>query len=77
MSCFVCDGLAQVWARAPDGKSVDCPECGRYDISGSTLAEMHQHIRIFTVDMTRIWLKEQREAGENPPLIERHTAFWD
>ena len=76
MSCFVCDGIAQVWDREPEGKSVDCVDCGRYDISAATLAERNVHIRIFIVDMTRTWLKEQRAAGEDPPFIERHTAFW-
>jgi hypothetical protein len=77
MACYVCNGTAQVWDRNMGGKSVDCPGCGRYDISASAFADMNQNIRIFIVDMTRNWLKEQRAAGENPPLIERHTAFWD
>jgi hypothetical protein len=77
MRCFVCDGAAHVWDRDPDGKSVDCYRCGRYDISASTLVDMYQNIRIFSVDITRTWLHEQREDGENPPMIERHTAFWD
>jgi hypothetical protein len=76
MKCFVCDVIAQIWDRAEGGKSVDCTECGRYDISAGALADRDKNIRVFDVQMTRIYLNDERTAGNIPPLIERHTARW-
>ena len=61
MKCIICGSTAQTWDVAQGGVSVDCVECGRYDISGMLAAGTTGEHR-FCVEMMRRWLAGQREA---------------
>lgn len=77
MHCIVCGGAAQLWDYPKRGVSVDCVDCGRFDVSGSTLAVRAKNSYQFDVDQTRHWLVSQRLLRESPPpLIEVATALW-
>lgn len=77
MKCIVCGGTAQVSDYPKQGISVSCAECGRFDVSGSTLTIKEKNSYQFDIDQTRHWLNLQRQLRDAPPpLIEAITARW-
>lgn len=77
MSCLICGGTAQVWDYPRGGKSVDCVECSRYDVTGSVLELRAVGARRFDVDQTRLWLESRRIIDpDHPPLIDSNVVRW-
>ena len=61
MECYICDAEAQESGFADGCKSVECPGCGRYDISGSLIAVKRANGYRFDIEQMREWFARQRE----------------
>lgn len=76
MACLICGGAAQVWEYDRGGLSVDCVDCGRYDVTGSVMEIRAKNGFSFDVGQTKLWLDAQRLTGRHAPLIDTGTVKW-
>lgn len=76
MRCYICNEQAGEMVNG-DQKLVDCRSCGPYRISNTLIALRNQDIRIFRTTETRVWLQEQRNSGEQIPLLHTRNVLWD
>lgn len=76
MECYICGELAQTWPFAGGGRSVDCVECSRYNISGTVLEVKRLNNYHFDIEQTRVWLHAERDIGHYPPFIQSGTERW-
>ncbi len=77
MRCFICLSDATDVPFAQGGRSVECPQCGPYSISGTALHLYHQDLWVLNVERSRDWLVLRREAGEDRPIIDSQTNLRD
>lgn len=77
MACLICGGDAPVWEYGRGGLSVDCADCGRYDVAEPVIEVRAKNGFGFDVDQTRLWLKDQRLAGRHAPLIDAGSVKWN
>lgn len=77
MKCIICGGPAQTWDITLGGIGADCPDCGRYDVSGSVLAVRTAGGHRFDVEQMRHWLVQQRRVyPDRDPFIQSGNERW-
>ena len=77
MECYICGAVAQESEFADGCKSVECTDCGWYDVSGTVLAMRTYKPNGFDVEQTRQWLIQQRRVyPDRNPFIESGNVRW-
>ncbi|CAI8791495.1 TFIIB-like protein [Pseudomonas jessenii] len=74
MKCLICGDSAASADTGADYVERDCPECGRYRITGTALALMKAHGWRFDVDLTRKWIAEHQGTGSIPTVDSHPTG---
>jgi len=66
MDCFICGADTSEGEIFGDCRHMDCPDCGRYMVSGSMERKLED--RSLNVEMAREKLSRRRRKGEAPLL---------
>ena len=75
MQCLICGTEAVDHPTRYDGKEPECPECGRYVISGTLIAIMKNNREALGIEETRATLNAMRDREEIPILATHNVRL--
>lgn len=68
MTCLICRGAATSVMSIGDYQDRECKDCGRYQITGTLLAELVATKRWLDIEQTRLWIAINKTSGGIPRL---------
>ncbi|MED5607844.1 hypothetical protein VV867_09120 [Pseudomonas sp. JH-2] len=74
MECFICSEEAERLPAGGDWAALNCPDCGRYRVTGTLVAIMRAGNEKLDREPTLQWLARRREFDDFP-LIGEFDAF--
>ena len=73
--CPLCGNTGELFARTRDGEDWDCPKCGEYFISGTSLAIIkYDDVKSFIPEIIK-WIDEQHINGIKNPEVTSDVLY--